>query len=82
MDHRKQSISLSDLYARIGSEGAPIIVGVRRDTDFAGANRLVADAFHLSPDSVEQWRTELPSGRLVVTYCVHGSARESPRRHA
>jgi rhodanese-related sulfurtransferase len=42
------------------------------EADFAGADTLLADAFHLSPDSVEQWRTELPSGRQVVTYCVHG----------
>jgi rhodanese-related sulfurtransferase len=72
MDDRKHSISPEILYARLGSEAAPIIVDVRRDADFAGADRLVADAFHLSPDSVEQWRTELPSGRQVVTYCVHG----------
>jgi rhodanese-related sulfurtransferase len=72
MGDRKHSISPEILYARLGSEAAPIIVDVRRDADFAGADRLVADAFHLSPDSVEQWRTELPSGRQVVTYCVHG----------
>jgi rhodanese-related sulfurtransferase len=72
MGDRKHSISPEIVYARLGSEAAPIIVDVRRDADFAGADRLVADAFHLSPDSVEQWRTELPSGRQVVTYCVHG----------
>ena len=33
---------------------------------------IVADAFHRSPDFVEEWRTELPNGRQVVTYCVHG----------
>ena len=71
MDDGKHSISPNDLYARLGSEAAPIIVDVRRDADFAGADRLVADAFHLSPDSVEQWRTELPSEHQVVTYCVH-----------
>ena len=72
MDDRKHSISPDDLYARLGSEAAPIIVDVRRDADFAGADTLVADAFHCSPDDVEQWRTELPSGRQVVTYCVQG----------
>src|SRR5260370_18215291 len=72
MDDRKHSISPHDLYSRVGAEAAPIIVDVRRDADFAGADTLVADAFHCSPDAVEQWRTELPSGRQVVTYCVHG----------
>src|SRR3981081_2832320 len=72
MDDRKHSISPPDLYARLGSEAAPIIVDVRRDADFAGADTLVADAFHCSPDDVEQWRTDLPSGRQVVTCYFHG----------
>jgi rhodanese-related sulfurtransferase len=72
MDDRKYSISPDALYAWLGSEAAPIIVDVRRDADFAGADKLVADAFHRSPDHVEQWRTDLPSGRQIVTYCIHG----------
>jgi hypothetical protein len=40
-------------YARIGSEAAQIIVDVRCDTDFAGADTLVAYAFHCSADDVE-----------------------------
>src|SRR5258708_33929245 len=74
MDQRKHSISPKILYARLGTDAAPIIVDVRRGTDFAGADTLVADAFHCSPDNVEEWRTELPGGRQVVTYCIHGQA--------
>src|SRR5882724_4954117 len=72
MDDRKYSISPDALYVQLGSEAAPIIVDVRRDADFADASTLVADAFHCSPDGVQQWRTDLPSGRQVITYCVHG----------
>jgi rhodanese-related sulfurtransferase len=72
MDQNKHSISSPDLYARLGSEAAPIIVDVRREADFASATTLVADAFHRSPENVEQWREDLPSGRPVVAYCVHG----------
>jgi rhodanese-related sulfurtransferase len=72
MERSKNSISPEALYARLGSEAAPIIVDVRRDADFSGADRLVADAVHCSPDNLEEWRTTLPSGREVVTYCVHG----------
>lgn len=72
MVDRKFSISPDALYARLGSEAAPIIIDVRRDADFAGADTLVADAFHRSPDHVEQWQTALPSGRQIVTYCIHG----------
>jgi rhodanese-related sulfurtransferase len=72
MDDRRPSISPDALYARLGSEAAPIVIDVRRDADFANAATLVADAFHRSPDAVEQWRTDLPSGRQIVTYCIHG----------
>src|SRR6266849_10258293 len=72
MDNRRHSISPHDLYARLGSEAAPIIVDVRRDAELASADTLVADAFHRSPDHVEPWRTDLPSVRQIVTYCIHG----------
>ncbi len=69
---RQHSISPKALYARLGSEAAPIVIDVRPDSDFAAATALVADAFHRSPDAVEEWRTQLPRGRQVVTYCLHG----------
>jgi len=72
MDDRKHSISPHDLCTRLGSESAPIIVDVRRDADFAGAETLVADAFHRSPDHVEQWRTDLPSGRQINSLWTRG----------
>jgi hypothetical protein len=55
MDDGKRSISPHNLYARLGSEAAPIIVDVRRDADFATADTLVPDAFHCSPDDVDNW---------------------------
>jgi rhodanese-related sulfurtransferase len=72
MDGNKFSTSIYDLYARLGSDAAPIVVDVRRDADFADSDRLIGPAFHRSPDNVEQWRSELPKGHGVVTYCLHG----------
>jgi rhodanese-related sulfurtransferase len=72
MDREKNCISPRELYARIGCETAPIILDVRRDADFAGANTLVADAFHRPPDGVREWRADLAGNRPVVAYCVHG----------
>jgi hypothetical protein len=37
VDHRKQSISPDAFDARLGYEAGPIIVDVRRDADFVGA---------------------------------------------
>ncbi|UPK38060.1 hypothetical protein IVB18_12695 [Bradyrhizobium sp. 186] len=77
MDDRKTSISPDVLYAGLGSEAAPIIVDVRRDADFASPETLVADAFHRSPDHVEQWREPSTGfGRSP------GSIRLYPRRDA
>jgi hypothetical protein len=69
MDDRRRSIFPNALDARLGSESAPIVVDVRRDADLAGADVLAADAFHCSPDTAEPWRTDLPSGREIVTCC-------------
>lgn len=72
MDENDISMSPHDLYASLGSDAAPIVVDVRRDVDFASADRLASPAFHRSPNDVEQWRDELPDGRRVVTCCFHG----------
>jgi rhodanese-related sulfurtransferase len=72
MNDRRNSISPHALYAQLGSEAAPIIVDVRRDADFVGADAIVAGAFHRPPDAFEEWRADLPSGRPVVIYCMHG----------
>ena len=71
MDQRN-SISPEHLYARLGSEAAPVIVDVRHDADFAGAATLLAGAFHRSPDRIETWRTDLADGREVVACCKYG----------
>jgi rhodanese-related sulfurtransferase len=73
MDDRKNSTSPDALYVRRVCDPASI-VDVRRDADFASARTLVADALHRSPDAVEAWRTDLPSGRQVVSYCFRGRA--------
>ena len=70
MDRDKHSISPQDLYARLGSDAAPIVIDVRREADFADADRLVVPALHRTPDNVEQWQKDLHGG--VVAYCFHG----------
>jgi rhodanese-related sulfurtransferase len=72
MDPSNHFVSPQELYARLGSEAAPIIVDVRRDADFSAAERLLAPAFHRAPDQTERWGKDLPSERKVVAYCAHG----------
>ncbi|WP_458760872.1 rhodanese-like domain-containing protein [Afipia sp. TerB] len=72
MDGNKLSISFHDLCADLGSGAAQFVVGIRRDAGFAKASQLLGPAANHSPDNIEQWRSDLPGRRQVVTYCVHG----------
>jgi len=72
MDGQQPSISQSELYARLGTASAPLVIDVRRAAAFEAADRLIASALYRKPDDVEHWRRDLPSGRPVVAYCVHG----------
>jgi rhodanese-related sulfurtransferase len=72
MDESKPSISPHELYARIGTAAAPIVVDVRHSTAFASADRLVVGAVYQPPDQVERWRSGLSPGRPVIAYCEHG----------
>jgi rhodanese-related sulfurtransferase len=66
------SISAQDLYSSIGTAIAPVIIDVRRGAAFAADNRMIVGAIRRNPDEVQDWRQELPPGRVVVVYCVHG----------
>ena len=57
MDESKPSISPHDLYARLGTAVAPIVVDVRHPSAFASADRLIIGAVYRPPDQVERWRT-------------------------
>jgi rhodanese-related sulfurtransferase len=73
MDGQKSlSISPQDLYGAIGAAAAPVVIDVRRSAAFAADNRMIAGAIRRNPDDVQNRRQELPSGRAVVVYCVHG----------
>ena len=60
------------LFARLGTAAAPVVVDVRRTAALAESDRLIVSAFHRPPEDVARWAYELPVGRPVVVYCVHG----------
>ena len=66
------SISPLDLYGAIGTAAAPILIDVRRSAAFAADNRMIVGAIRRHPDEIQDWRPELPAGRAVIVYCVHG----------
>ncbi len=72
MDGQTQPISSQQLYARLGTVHAPVLVDVRRQDGFVADDRLIIGAFHRPPEEVGRWQKELPQSRPVVAYCSHG----------
>src|SRR5947199_9579547 len=70
MDGPLPSISPTDLYARLGTASAPILVDVRPAIP-TGGDRLIVAAFYRPPKDVKRW-SELVLGRQVVMYCRQG----------
>jgi rhodanese-related sulfurtransferase len=72
MDGKPLPISPNDLYARLGTVHAPVLLDVRRQDAFADDDCLIIGAFHRPPEDVECWQNELPAGRSIIAYCSHG----------
>jgi rhodanese-related sulfurtransferase len=72
MDDEALSISPHDLYSRLGTAAAPLLVDVRRSDAFRTADNLIVGAVHRPPADVARRLTDVPAGRPVVVYCVHG----------
>ena len=72
MDGNPTSISSSDLYARLGTASAPMLLDVRRQDAFDADDRLIVGGFHVAPEDVERLAKGLPDHRPVVAYCAHG----------
>ena len=72
MDARTPSVSSNELYARLGTASAPVLLDVRREEAFSKDNGLIIGAFHRLPEEVEPWSKYLAPDHPVVAYCVHG----------
>src|SRR5258708_14249232 len=72
MDGNPLPVSPNELYSRLGTASAPVLVDVRRTADFSSSDQLIVGAFHRPADDVERWLRDLPADRPVVVYSVHG----------
>jgi rhodanese-related sulfurtransferase len=72
MDGSTHSVTAFELYDRLGTGSAPLLIDVRKPNTFDIADVLIIGAVRRSPPDVEQWLTSLPVGRPVVAYCAHG----------
>ena len=72
MDEDRYSISASDLYRRLGTAAAPLLIDVRRSSDFEADEWIIAGAVRRPPEHIERWGREIAPGSPVVVYCAHG----------
>ena len=66
------SVSAAELYARLGTASAPMLVDVRDQEVFDADDRQIISAVHHAPAEVNRWSRELPVGRTVVACGSHG----------
>ncbi|MCA3260593.1 MAG: chromate resistance protein [Telmatospirillum sp.] len=72
MDQTLPSLSAQSLYTKLGSAAWPLLIDVRRQARFEADDALIAGAVRRDPEAISAWQHELPHGRPVVVYCVHG----------
>jgi hypothetical protein len=58
-------ISPTDLHDVLGSGAASVVIDIRCDQPAKGEPMLAGPAWR-APQSVDQWRADLPGGRSVV----------------
>ena len=80
MDQR--AISPAALYASIGTKAAPLLLDVRRESDFQEDNTVIVSALRRSPNDAAHWARLLPAGKSVVVHCVRGGEVSQGVAHA
>ena len=72
MDGTLRSILADDLYARLGTATAPIVLDVRRSDAFNADDRVIVSAAHCDVTREQQWLDGLAAAKAVVVYCADG----------
>ncbi len=66
------AISALQLRSEMAGKNPPILIDVRRQPAFLGAEEMITGALRREPEQVRAWAKSLPSASSVVVYCVHG----------
>ena len=68
----ERTLSADDLKALLARGAGITLLDVRRRPALQDDPRLIEGALWKDPEQVGDWARELPPGRPVVVYCVHG----------
>ena len=72
MDEGRFLISAPELYDRLGTAAAPLLIDARRTPTFDADEWMIAGAIRRPPETVGQWAPELAAAGPAVVYCAHG----------
>jgi hypothetical protein len=72
MDGTLSFILADDLYARLGTATAPIVLDVRRRDDFSADDSVIVSAARCDVTRERQWLDGLAAAKAVVVYCADG----------
>ena len=78
MDVNAFPVSPDDLYTRLGTSKAPLLIDVRRREAFDADKTLIIGAARRLPDDVSEWRKTLPRRGFDIAKRRHGG--HLPRR--
>jgi rhodanese-related sulfurtransferase len=65
-------VTIKELAAMLFGDGAPLLIDVRKEPDYAEDPRLLPGAAKRSLEEIEAWGKALPKDRPVVVYCAQG----------
>ena len=65
-------ISVSSLFATLGSASSPLVIDVRRAQAFDADTAMLVGATWRDPFKPDEWIKFLPRTGEIVVYCVHG----------
>ena len=72
MDGTLSFILADDLYARLGTATAPIVLDVRHSDDFSADDSVIVSAARCDVTRERQWLDGLAAAKAVVVYCADG----------
>jgi rhodanese-related sulfurtransferase len=67
-----KTIAVGELATLLGTHGAPLVIDVRKEPDYAADPRLLPGAAKRGLEQIEEWGRALPKDRPVVVYCAEG----------
>jgi len=66
------SVATRELQSELTHGQPPLVIDVRKSSEFHAAADMVAGALRRDPERTSSWAKELPRASTVVVYCAHG----------